>query len=190
MKRRYAHVIDLDICIGCKGCIVSCKNVHDFTPGTNYSWVHQEGPTGVYPNVKMYYLPMTCMQCSNAECVEVCPTGASSIDEDGIVRVDEDKCFGCQYCIWACPYDARFIHPEKHMVQKCDMCVQLTSQGQLPNCTANCAAKARYFGDVNDPTSEVSQVLAKNAGRVFRVGEALGHEPNVYYLKVKGMELQ
>jgi len=185
MNTRYAHVIDLGICIGCKGCVISCKNVHDLPPGTQYSWVHQEGPTGVYPNVQMYYLPRLCMQCSDPECVEVCPTKASLIDENGVVRVDEDLCIGCEYCIWACPYESRFMHPEKHMVQKCDMCVQLTSQGMPPNCTVNCFSKARYFGDLNDPGSEVSRILAMNPDRIFRVGEWLESGPNVYYLRPK-----
>ena len=190
MKKRYAHVIDLEVCIGCKGCVVSCKNVHDLPAGTQYSWVHQEGPSGVYPKVKMYFLPRLCMQCSNPECVEVCPSKASYIDDNGVVRVDEDLCIGCEYCIWACPYEARSMHPEKHMVQKCDMCVQLTSQSELPNCTANCFTKARFFGDLNDPQSDVSQILTKNPERVFRVGESLESEPNVYYLRPKGVVIR
>lgn len=190
MSKRYAHVIDLEICVGCKGCVVSCKNVHDLPAGTQYSWVHQEGPTGVYPKLSMYYLPRLCMQCSNPECDEVCPSKATYIDENGVVRIDEDLCIGCEYCIWACPYQARTMHPEKHMVQKCDMCAQLTSQGQQPNCTSNCFTKARYFGDLNDPNSDVSIVLAKNPERVFRVGESLGSEPNVYYLRPKRVVLK
>jgi Fe-S-cluster-containing dehydrogenase component len=82
------------------------------------------------------------------------------------------------------------MHPEKHMVQKCDMCVPLTAQGELPNCTANCFTKARLFGDLNDPQSDVSQILAKNPQRVFRVGESLGSEPNVYYLRPKGVVIE
>lgn len=185
MKKRYAHVIDLDKCVGCKGCVISCKNVHELPPGTQYSWVHQEGPTGVYPKIQMYYLPRLCMQCSNPECVEVCPTKASYIDDNGVIRIDEDLCIGCEYCVWACPYEARTLHSQKHIVQKCDMCSQLTAQGKLPNCTANCFTKARFFGDLNDPNSDVSMLLAKYPERVFRVGEELESEPNVYYLRPK-----
>ena len=70
------------------------------------------------------------------------------------------------------------------------MCVHLTSRGEKPNCVANCIAKARVFGDLNDPASEAAKLLAQNPDRVFRIREDLGTEPNVYYLKAKGVNLK
>lgn len=190
MTKRNALVIDLDRCIGCKGCSVSCKNEHDVPPGINYCWLYQEGPIGIYPKLSMYFLPRTCMQCSDPECIKVCPTKATAIGDDGVVTVDEDRCFGCQYCIWACPYEARSLHPKKRVVQKCNMCLHLTSQGKDPACVANCPAKARTFGDLNDPASAVSSALARNSYRAFRIRTDLGTEPNVYYLTAKGVRIK
>ena len=104
--------------------------------------------------------------------------------------IDEDRCFGCRYCVWACPYEARFFHPEKKIVQKCNMCIHLTSMGKDPNCVVNCPAKARVFGDLNDPESPASQALARNTNRVFRIREDFETDPNVYYLKSKGVKLK
>lgn len=190
MIKRNVLVIDLEKCIGCKGCSVSCKNEHEVPPGENYCWLYQEGPTGVYPDVRMYYLPRTCMHCSEPVCVEVCPTRAAYSNEDGVVMIDEDRCFGCQYCVWACPYEARFLHPTKRVVQKCNLCIHLTSRGEDPNCVSNCPAKARVFGDVNDSESDASRLLAANKNRTFRIREDLGTEPNVYYLKAKKVNLK
>ncbi len=190
MKQRHALVIDLDKCMGCKGCAVSCKNEHEVPPGASYSWIYQEGPVGVYPKLKMYYLPRTCMHCSEPPCVEVCPTKATFVDENGVVLVDEDRCFGCQYCIWACPYEARSFHPKKRLVQKCNLCVHLTSQGKEPNCVLNCPAKARIFGDLNDPGSPASKLLAKYPDRVFVIRQDLETQPNVYYLTARGVKIK
>ena len=138
----------------------------------------------------MYYLPRTCMQCSEPICVKVCPTKATFITEEGVVMVDEDRCFGCQYCIWACPYEARFLHPAKRVAQKCNLCIHLTTRGEKPNCVANCATQARVFGDLNDPESGASKLLAQNTDRIFRIREDLETEPNVYYLKPKKVKLK
>jgi Fe-S-cluster-containing dehydrogenase component len=130
------------------------------------------------------------MQCSEPACVDACPTKAAYINEDGVVLVDEDRCFGCQYCIWACPYEARFLHPTKRVVEKCTMCLHLITRGEKPNCVVNCIAKARVFGDLDDPESEASKVLAQNTDRAFKIREDLETEPNVYYLKAKGVKLK
>lgn len=190
VKKKYGMVIDLEKCTGCKGCSVSCKNEHEIPPGVNFCWVYQEGPVGTYPNVHMYYLPRACMRCSEPICVKVCPTKASYLTEEGIVLIDEDRCFGCQYCIWACPYEARFLHPGKKIVQKCNSCIHLVAMGKDPNCVVNCQGKARYFGDLNDPESQVSRVLAQNTGRVFRVKEELKVDPQVYYLLAKKVKIK
>ena len=105
---RKCLVINLDRCTGCDSCIVSCKFENHLPLGTFYNRVMQVGPTGSYPNVERYNLPVQCQQCTHARCVEVCPTGASYRDsESGIVLVDESKCIGCQYCVMACPYGVR-----------------------------------------------------------------------------------
>jgi molybdopterin-containing oxidoreductase family iron-sulfur binding subunit len=156
--------------------------------------------SGEYLNLIMFYLPRLCMHCRDAPCVEVCPTGACYQREDGIVMVDYDKCVGCKYCIVACPYGARYYNKEGsayfaaerpneklgyrphklHMTEKCTLCLDRLESGKEPACVEVCPTGARHFGDLNDPQSEVSQLIArKHASQLLK---DLGTEPSVYYL--------
>jgi molybdopterin-containing oxidoreductase family iron-sulfur binding subunit len=159
---------------------------------------------GKWPTSNRQYIPMPCMHCKNPPCVDACPTGASYKRPDGIVFVDYDKCMGCRYCEAACPYGARAyidkidgyytkyglgLNPyeevmyKKHQVgveEKCNLCVNLVTQGQLPACVATCPAYARYFGDLDDPSSEVSRMIAERHG--YQLLPELGTDPSVYYL--------
>ena len=160
---RKCLVINLDRCTGCDSCIVSCKFENHLPLGTFYNRVMQVGPTGSYPNVERYNLPVQCQQCTHARCVEVCPTGASYRDsESGIVLVDESKCIGCQYCLYGCPYGVRQMDEEHGVAQKCTLCSQITADGSdVPACVHNCNCGARFFGDYDDPESDVCREMAK-----------------------------
>ena len=96
-------VVDLDRCIGCKGCQVACKMENDVPLGANRTMVYQVGPTGTYPELEMYFLPSMCQQCENPSCVDACPTGACYKNEaDGIVIIDPTVCVGCGLCSKSC----------------------------------------------------------------------------------------
>ncbi len=110
---RWGMVIDLKRCIGCYSCQVACKQEHGLPPETFWGRV-LISETGKYPTVTKQILPVLCNHCSEAACVKVCPTGASTIREDGIVQIDSDKCVGCRYCVVACPYQNRtYLAEEK-----------------------------------------------------------------------------
>ena len=145
----YAIVVDLDRCIGCHGCEIACKNENNIALGEYWNKVVERGPFGEYPDLEMYFLPTMCQQCQDAPCVNVCPTGASYRDADGMVLVDKEKCIGCKYCMMACPYGVRYLNEEERVVEKCTMCEQRISQGELPQCVAQCGARARFFGDLD-----------------------------------------
>ena len=81
--------------------------------------------------------------------MKVCPTGASQVREDGTVQIDKSKCIGCQFCAMACPYGVRYLNEEERVVEKCTLCEQRISQGELPQCVAQCGARARFFGDLD-----------------------------------------
>jgi molybdopterin-containing oxidoreductase family iron-sulfur binding subunit len=194
-------VIDLKRCIGCYACQIACKAEHTTPPGVLYARVVKR-ELGKYPNVRRISLPVLCMHCAEPPCVEVCPTGASAKGADGIVAVDADKCVGCRYCMMACPYGARYFHAEERayfpgqgltpneergyrdhptgVVEKCDFCRHRLGNGALPACVANCPAVARYFGDLDDPKSEVSRLIRDRGG--FQLRPELGTNPSVYYL--------
>lgn len=159
---RNAIVVDLDRCIGCHGCEIACKNENNVELGSVWNKVVQRGPYGEYPHLEQYFLPVMCQQCADAPCVQVCPAGASYRDENGVVLIDKEKCIGCQYCIYACPYGVRQFNEDAGVVQKCTLCAQITADGDgVPACVHNCNCGARFFGDYDDPDSDVCRELAK-----------------------------
>lgn len=182
---RKCLVINIDRCTGCDSCIVSCKFENHLPLGTFYNRVMQVGPTGTYPNIERYNLPVQCQQCTHARCVEVCPTGASYRDsESGIVLVNEAKCIGCQYCLYACPYGVRSFSEEDGVARKCTLCQHLTADGKAdPSCVHNCPGGARFYGDLDDPDSAVSRELAKYDDEcIHTLGAPEGEEPLTRYI--------
>lgn len=178
-------VINLDRCTGCDSCVVSCKLEHSLPLGIFYNRVVQIGPTGVYPNIERYNLPVQCQQCTHARCVEVCPTGASYRNSvNGTVQIDPSKCIGCQYCLYACPYGVRSFDKEMGVARKCTLCQHLTADGvSKPACVHNCPGGARFFGDLEDPDSDVSRELAKYAPEcIHNLPAPEGEEPLTRYI--------
>lgn len=198
---RLGLAIDLDTCVGCNACAVACKqwNASGTTgPLTDYH-PYGDNPSGVwfnrirhyevddYPNNKTIHFPMSCMHCEDADCVSVCPTGASyKMPETGIVLVDQDKCMGCNYCAWACPYGARELDREDGVMKKCTLCVdrifdeQLPEEERQPACVLTCPSHARFFGDYDDPNSTVSRLTRERGGS--QLMPELGYKPVNTYL--------
>lgn len=149
-------VTDLNRCVGCLGCIVACKTVNDVRVGSFRNKVLRQGPFprqegGNWPDIDMYFLPVSCQHCANPECVTVCPTGASRInEEDGTVQIDRDQCIGCGACLSACPYGCRYIDADTSVAEKCDLCASITSEGVLPQCVTQCGGMARWYGDLDE----------------------------------------
>jgi Fe-S-cluster-containing dehydrogenase component len=133
------------------------------------------------------HFPRSCLHCETPDCVTVCPTGASyKRAEDGIVLVDEDKCIGCQLCAWACPYGAREISEQRGVMQKCTLCVDriynetLDEEDRQPACVKACPTRARHFGDLGDPESAISQLVAERDG--YPLMPEFGYRPVNRYL--------
>ena len=197
---RYGLVIDLERCIGCMTCSIACKVENGTRPGIFWNIVKDQ-EFGKYPNVTRIFLPVQCAHCAEPPCVDVCPTGASFKREDGIVLVDYDKCVGCKYCIEACPYGARYYNDEKTgyfgdaltpneeisyakhklgVVEKCTFCFHLLKEEKQPACVQGCVGKARYFGDLDDPDSEVSRLIKSDNARQLK--KNLGTDPSLYVI--------
>ncbi len=172
-------VIDLRRCIGCHTCEVACKMENKTPLGVWQSWV-KEISKGIYPNVRKSFLPILCNHCENAVCVTVCPTRASFKRKDGIVEVDPHKCIGCRYCMAACPYAVRYMHPIQSIVRKCNYCSQRVDNGSKPACVDACPVNARIFGNINDPNEKIS--ILKSVHPVQSIKSDAGTGPNVYYI--------
>jgi Fe-S-cluster-containing dehydrogenase component len=180
-----ALVIDLNVCVGCHACVTSCKQWNtsgsagpllDDRPygadptGTFFNRV-QTFEVGEFPNTQTVHFPKSCLHCEDPPCVPVCPTGASyKRAQDGIVLVDYDKCIGCKYCSWACPYGAREFDEDRKVMTKCTLCVDRIGDAALPEaerkpaCVLACPSNARLFGDVHDPESVVSVAIRDRGG--------------------------
>ncbi len=160
--KQYAIVIDADRCIGCRGgCQVACKIQNEIALGPSRSKFYTVGPTGQYPDLEMYFLPVMCQQCENPACAAVCPTGACyKSAEDGVIAIDQTVCVGCQSCMKACPYDALIFNNELRVSDKCDLCAPLREIGEQPVCVKNCSGAAIHYGDINDPESDAAKLLA------------------------------
>ena len=178
-SHRWAMLIDLRKCIGCQACSVACSMENDVPLGYHRTIVSTyEIDFG--DTARRATLPRLCNHCENPPCVEVCPTQATYKRGDGIVVVDNEVCIGCAYCVQACPYDARYINPETHTADKCTFCVHRTEAGLLPACVETCVGGARIFGDLNDPNSEINQLLKEHATQVLK--PEMGTDPRVFYI--------
>lgn len=204
----YGMAIDQSRCIGCHACAMACKIANNLPAGVMYNRVLTVGSDyidcarGTYEKPELEYLPMQCQHCENPACLAVCPTGATQKDpETGVVYVDDELCIGCESCIQACPYEGvRTLVPSeptyyldmevgeadapKHpgmTVEKCTFCRNLTERGEKPACMVLCPGRARYWGDLDDPQSEISQYLAEHEYTVLN--EEAGTKPSVFYIK-------
>lgn len=202
---RYGMAVSLSRCIGCQACAVACKVSNNLPKDIWWNTIRCDGgesydtSCGTYGvDNHMQWYPTNCMHCENAACVDVCPTGATSKREDGIVTVNAEVCIGCESCIKACPYDVRRLlstEPEYYVdfaigdisapahvvgtVGKCDFCSGRIDRGDKPACMELCPGRARYWGDLDDPESEISKILEGREVTVLLEEE--GTKPSFYY---------
>lgn len=183
----YGMLIDTRYCTGCQTCVVSCKTSNQVPDDAFWSHVKSlDGDTlykvtGEFPNVKMKFRPTLCNHCGKPACIPSCPTGAISKDATtGVVSIDEEVCIGCGDCVAACPYEIPVLQTSEGVAGKCDFCAARVEEGELPYCVASCITRIRYFGDVNDPESEISQLIAQHDAQPYLPEEETG--PSVYYI--------
>jgi tetrathionate reductase subunit B len=198
-RHHWGMVVDLRRCIGCHACTVACKSENNMPPGVFRTWV-QVVETGdmradslgdVVTDFGRYEcgvsrspLPRLCNHCDNPPCVIVCPVEATFKRSDGPVLIDPTKCIGCGICVQSCPYDARYFHTVQQTADKCTFCVPRLDRGELPACVTSCVGRARVFGDLNNPDSAVSRLIAENSTE--RLLEVQGTDPKVFYIDLNG----
>ena len=182
---KYGMVIDMRRCFGCKSCAVACKCENNVPDTVWWNTVKTVGgevddtPAGESPDqLSMHFFTYACQHCDEPACAEVCPTGATVKREDGIVTIDWEECIGCKSCITACPYEGVRTYVEEPsyyldfatgdadvpphkagVVEKCTFCAHRVDRGEEPACVYLCRARARHWGDLDDPESDVSKLL-------------------------------
>ena len=176
---KYGFVIDNRKCIGCHACTTACKSEHQVPVGVNRTWVKYT-EKGNFPNTRRIFSVMRCNHCTDAPCVEICPVEALYVRDDGIVDFDNDRCIGCKSCMQACPYDALYIDPENHTAAKCNYCAHRVDIGLEPACVNVCPEHAIISGDMENPNSEIAQLLAMEQVTVRKA--AKGTNPNLFYI--------
>ena len=207
---RYGMAIDLARCFGCQTCAAACKISNNLPKELVYNTVYTAGggytdtAQGQFPNCTQSYLPFQCQHCEHPLCLAVCPTGATQQRDDGIVWVDDELCIGCNSCISACPYQKSYTvrthlsaNPEYYLdlvvgesdapahkpntVEKCTFCHNLIDRGEVPACMQLCPGRARVWGDLEDPDSEISKLIASRS--YMQLMPEAGTDPRVYYLQ-------
>lgn len=153
-----AFFLDLTRCTGCKTCMVACMDGHDLPVDTLWrrvaeycggDWASQ--PDNCFnQDIFAYYISMGCNHCEKPVCVEVCPTTAMRKQANGIVAVDHDKCVGCRYCEWNCPYSAPQYNKSIGKMTKCDFCQDRLEAGLNPLCVDACPMRAIHYGEYED----------------------------------------
>lgn len=201
-KHDYAYAVNIDNCIGCGNCVRGCRRENSVPADQFRTWVERYIRTdgGVYvdsphgaengfeatgPGVrgtanKAWFAPKLCNHCRNAPCVQVCPVGATFSAPSGFVLVDPTHCIACGYCVQGCPYSARYINKDKKVADKCTWCYHRVRNGKLPACVTVCPNKARLFGDLNDPDSEVTKLYKADTWMVLK--PAMHTHPYVFYI--------
>jgi len=202
-KHLWGYAIDTTKCIGCCACMRACRVENNVPAGYHRTWVeryrvfadgrvsvdaatkpgHQfEPPAGSEVARKAFFVPKLCNHCKQSVCEQVCPVGAAYRTDDGVVLVDEKWCIGCGNCVQACPYGTRYLRPPHHVADKCTLCYHRITRGEglRPACVESCPTDSRVFGDLNDPKSSLSMVLAQRRYRVLR--PEMGTEPKCYYI--------
>lgn len=155
--------------------------------GVNRTWVKYI-EEGTFPLSTRSFSVMRCNHCSSAPCVTMCPVTALYKRDDGIVDFDNDRCIGCKACTQACPYDALYIDPVENTAAKCNYCSHRVDIGLQPACVVVCPEQAIIAGDMSDPLSEISKLLAEQETSVRKPEKETG--PNVFYIDAKAASLE
>lgn len=208
LKKRFAMGIQVNECIGCGNCVAACKTENKVPKEPFYfrTWVERYlikkddsvivhsingGSEMVSGGIKekdvlrSFFVPKLCNHCDNPPCAQVCPVGATFKTEDGIVLVDEHRCIGCSYCIQACPYGARYIHPSTRTADKCTLCYHRINKGFDPACVEVCPTQARVFGDLESGASPLVRLRRMKNTHVLK--PSLNTEPKVFYTDLDGV---
>lgn len=153
--KQMAFYFDSSACSGCKTCQVACKDKYDLAAGVLWRRVYEvcggdwiRRGNAWLPNILSYHVSLACNHCEEAICIETCPNTAIVKDEKGIVLIDQDRCMGCRYCEWSCPYGALQFDSNNRVMTKCTFCADYIEEGKDPACITACPMRAMDYGEL------------------------------------------
>ena len=179
-KPHFGMIFDQTKCVGCSDCEIACAKVNLVPKGQHRLYVDdQTDPLHV---MDRRFVRISCQQCEDSPCTEVCPTNACHKDSvTNIVTMNADDCVGCKYCIVACPYDVRFINNETHSAENCNFCLGTNLRdGKDPACVESCKYDALVFGNFNNDNSYMNKLL--NIKDSLRMKPSFGTKPSLRYI--------
>jgi len=189
---KYGMVIDVSRCTACYCCFVACKDEYwenDYSPYSaaqprfGQFWINViKKERGIYPCIKVAYVPALCVHCDDAPCIKAAKKGAIYKRSDGIVIIDPKKATGQKQIVDACPYKVIFWNEERGLPQKCTLCVHRLDEGKIPRCVLSCPSEALKFGDLDDTKSEVSKLVA--SGKTEPLYPQYKTTPRIHYMNV------
>lgn len=147
-NHKYGFLMDASLCIDCRACLVACSVENNVPMEHTRIWIKETGVQGQFPELERHSIPFHCMHCLDPSCVSACTVGALQVNDDGVVIYDNDRCIGCRYCMYACPFGVPNFEWEQRfaLIVKCDLCVDRMAEGRQPACAATCPTQAITFG--------------------------------------------
>ena len=189
---RAAFLFDPDRCTACEACRIACAIENNEGRDTGWRTISTFNPQR-HPDLPTRHLSLACNHCDTPACSLGCPAAAYDRDEKtGAVLLDPEKCIGCRYCSWVCPYDAPKFDDTRGVMTKCTFCkhrVDKAPAGATPGvdpeytpvCVSSCIANAMHFGDLDDPRSNVSKLREEHQPGVLL--EELRLKPSLFYIE-------
>ena len=195
-----AFYFDQSRCSGCNCCVVACKDFNQIAPGTAHWRRHTAEEHGIFPELKIFNLVMSCNHCAEPACMSACPAGAIyKMPENGIVVVKREECQEFKTCVAACPFggpqfgdDQQEPSPNKewvtkHPMQKCNFCITRWQDGKKPICVEACPQRALDAGPMDQLMNKYPGAQKTVAGfpksHISRVGFPLSKDtvPSVLF---------
>lgn len=148
-------IFDYSKCVGCHACIVGCYIENKTNPPIAWRQINSFNKIKI-PLAGFLNLSIACNHCVEAPCLKACPAKAYSRDEQtGAIIHQSEKCIGCKYCTWACPFDAPKYNSKKGIIEKCHLCNHLIINGLTPACAKQCPTGALSFHELDISTPNI-----------------------------------